>query len=248
MTEARPHLTLVTGAAKRLGRAIALRLARSGCDIVVHYNTSAAEAASAVAEIETLGQRAVAISFDQSEAAAIATGLTEIDLAFGRLPDVLVNSASVYGWDDIATVNPETLHRHFSANLYGPVLLTRAIAAAATDETRGLIINLLDNRLLKPRGDEYLSYTLTKHALDGFTTLMAQTLAPRFRVCGIAPGYTLPDVDAESRAHFDKHHDRTPLQRGPTADDVAEAAAYLLSAPAITGQTLIIDGGGFLAR
>jgi NAD(P)-dependent dehydrogenase (short-subunit alcohol dehydrogenase family) len=100
--------------------------------------------------------------------------------------------------------------------------------------------------LWKPRRDDHLSYTLTKYALQGFTTLMAQTLAPRFRVNAIAPGYTLPDVDAETDAHFNKHHGNTPLQRGPTADDIAEAAAYLLSASAVTGQTLIIDGGGFI--
>jgi NAD(P)-dependent dehydrogenase (short-subunit alcohol dehydrogenase family) len=125
MTSAAPHLALVTGAGKRLGRAIALRLAKAGCDLVVHYNSSADEAAAVVGEAEAMGRRAHAIGFDQSDATSIAKGLVEIDLAFGRLPDVLVNSASVYVWDDIETVSPENLQRHFAANLYGPVLLTR---------------------------------------------------------------------------------------------------------------------------
>lgn len=238
------HLALVTGSAKRLGRAIALRLADADCDVAVHYNTSASDAAEVVSLIQAKGRRAHAVSFDQADASAITSGLADVRKAFSRAPDVLVNSASIFEWDSIDTVAPANLQRHFDINLFGPVLLTRAVAEAAPPETRGLIINITDHKLTNPHPD-HLSYTLSKYALDGFTTLMARALAPRFRVCAIAPGHTLPSP-GETDAHFAQHHDETPLRRGPTADDIAEAAAYLLAAQAITGQTLIVDGGAYL--
>lgn len=239
------HLALVTGAGRRLGRAIALGLAAAGCDIAVHYRSSEDEADEAVREIETLGRRAVAVGFDQSDDIGLDRGFREIREALGRAPDVLVNSASIFEWDDIATVTRDTLRRHAGANLFGPVLLTRRMFEASTDETRGLILNMLDQKLFNPNPD-HLSYSLTKYALQGFTQMMARRLAPRFRVCAIAPGYTLPDVSAADDEHFREKHDDTPLSRGPTADDIAAAAVYLLNAPAITGQTLIVDGGSHM--
>ncbi len=239
------HLALVTGSAKRIGRAIALRLADAGCDIAVTYNTSVEDAARTVREIEAKGRRAHAIGFDQSDPAAIASCMTAIRSAFGRAPDVLVNSASTFEWDSIATVDADGLDRHMRTNLYGPVLLTRAVADAATDATRGLILNISDHKLPNPHPD-HLSYTLSKFAIEGFTAMMARALAPRFRVCAIAPGHTLPGP-GESEDHFARLHDATPLERGPTPSDIAEAAAFLLASPAITGQTLIVDGGSFLA-
>jgi NAD(P)-dependent dehydrogenase (short-subunit alcohol dehydrogenase family) len=241
------HLALVTGAGKRLGRAIALGLARAGCDIAVHYRSSGAEAEAVASDIHSLGRSAVTVGFDQSDDAGMSAGFAAIQRETGRNPDVLVNSASIYEPDGLADVARETLQRHFDANLFGPVLATRQMWDHSTPDTRGLIINLLDYRLWQPRSDDHLSYTLTKYALQGFTTLMAQKLAPRFRVCAIAPGYTLPDVDAQSDDHFRAAGDRTPLGRGPTADDIAAAAVYLLNAPAVTGQTLIVDGGAHTA-
>jgi len=239
------HLALVTGAGKRLGRAIALGLARAGCDIAVHYRSSSREADETVGDIEALGRRALAVGFDQSDDDGAAEGFSRISAHFGRAPDVLVNSASIFEWDDIATVTRGQLDRHANVNLYGPVLLTRRMFEASSDSTRGLILNMLDQKLFNPNPD-HLSYSLTKYALQGFTTMMARRLAPRFRVCAIAPGYTLPDVGAKDDAHFRAKHDDTPLRRGPTADDIAAAAVYLLNAPAITGQTLIVDGGAYM--
>jgi NAD(P)-dependent dehydrogenase (short-subunit alcohol dehydrogenase family) len=238
------HLALVTGAAKRIGRAIVMRLAAEGCDIAIHYNTSKQEADAVVAEVAALGRRAHAIAFDQSDGAAIAGGMAQIRESFGRAPDVLVNSASIFEWDSIATVEAASLSRHYATNVVGPVLLARAVADAATDSTRGLILNLLDTKLTNPNPD-HLSYTLSKYALDGFTHLMARALAPRFRVCAIAPGHTLPGP-GESDEHFAAVHDETPLGRGSTPEDIANAAAFLLASPAITGQTLIVDGGAFM--
>jgi NAD(P)-dependent dehydrogenase (short-subunit alcohol dehydrogenase family) len=238
------HLALVTGAGKRLGRAIALRLAREGCDIAVHYNVSEGEADAVAREIALLGRRAHAVGFDQTDDSGMDAGLAAIRQTFGRAPNVLVNSASIFEWDNLSTVDRSSLTRHFEANLFGPVLLTRKLVEASSEGTRGLILNLLDQKLDNPNPD-HLSYTLSKYALQGFTTLMAQTLAPRFRVCAIAPGHTLPGP-TETPEHFAAIHDQTPLHRGPTADDIAEAAAYLFNSPAVTGQTLTVDGGAHM--
>lgn len=245
MSSASPHLALVTGAGKRLGRAIALRLADAGCDVAVHFNTSAAEADAVVREIRDGGRAAHAVGFDLSDPAALETGFSAIISALGRAPDVLVNCASIFEWDDIASVSPESLHRHYATNTVAPVLLTRLVAGAASADTRGLILNITDHKLAATHGD-HLAYSLTKYALDGFTQMMARALAPHFRVCAIAPGHTLPGP-GETQAHFDAVHSQTPLHVGPTPADIAHAATFLLASPAITGQTLIVDGGGFMA-
>lgn len=238
------HIALVTGAGLRLGRAIALKLAGEGCDVVVHYNTSADAARETAQEIAGMGRIAHAIGFDQGDGAAIAHGIDEIAKAFGRAPDVLVNCASIFEWDTIDSVSEEALKRHYAVNLIGPVLLTRHIAERASEATRGLILNLLDNKLGNPNPD-HLSYTLSKFALAGFTEMMARGLSPRFRVNAIAPGHTLPGP-GETAEHFAAVHDQTPLGRGPTADDIADAAAYLLKAEAVTGQVITVDGGARL--
>ncbi len=239
------HLALVTGSAKRLGRAIALRLAREGCDVVIHYRASRDEAEETASQIVQKGGKAMSVAFDQTIPEAISDGFAAIREFYGRAPDVLVNSASVYEADDIASVEKAGLNRHFNANLVGPVLLTRKLFEASNKNTRGAIINILDYKLYAPNPD-HLSYTLSKYALQGFTELMARRLSPAFRVNAIAPGYTLPDVDAKDDAHFVAKHDETPLERGPTAEDIADAAAYLLKARATTGQTILVDGGRHL--
>lgn len=240
-----PPLALVTGGLRRLGRAIADRLAEEGCDLILHYGRSPpAEAEAAVAEVEAKGVRAVSVSFDLASEDGAARGLERASTALGRSPDVLVNCASVFEWDDAASVTGAALKRHFEINTVAPVLLTRAVAERAPADARGLVINLLDQKLFNPNPD-HLSYTLSKYALKAFTELAARSLAPRFRVNAIAPGYTLPgpgEDDARHRAI----HNLTPLERGPTAADVADAAAFLLRNRAVTGQTLIIDGGAHI--
>ncbi len=236
-----PHLALVTGAGRRLGRAIALRLASEGCDVAVHYNASEEEADAVARKISSLGRRAHAVGFDQTDDQGMDAGLAAIRQIFGAAPDVLVNSASIFAWDNLSTVDRGGLERHFAANLFGPVLLTRKIVEASREDTRGIVINLLDQKLANPNPD-HLSYTLSKYALQGFTELMAQSLAPRFRVCAIAPGHTLQS-STETPEHFAAIRDQTPLLRGPTPEDVAEAAAYLFNSPAVSGQTIFVDGG-----
>jgi hypothetical protein len=238
------HLALVTGGARRLGRAIALRLANEGCDVALHYRSSAAEAEQTAQDIRDLGRQADLSAFDLADERAITEAFSAIEATFGRAPDVLVNSASLFEWDDLGTTSTASLKRHFETNLYGPVILTRLMAARGSAATRGLIINLLDQKLFNPNRD-HLAYTLSKYALQGFTTLMARELAPRFRVCAIAPGLTLPGPGSAGE-RFDELHDETPLGRGARAEDIAEAAAFLLRSPAVTGQTLIVDGGSHM--
>ncbi len=237
-----PHLALVTGSAKRLGRAIALRLAAEGCDMIIHYRASREEAEEVASQIVKSGAKAMSVAFDQTSPEAIDEGFNAIRQFYGRAPDVLVNSASIYEADDISSVTKNNLSRHYDANLAGPVLLTRKLHESSDRNTNGAIINILDYKLFAPNPDN-LSYTLSKYALQGFTELMSRALAPRFRVNAIAPGYTLPDVSAANDAHFIARHDETPLERGPTAEDIADAAAYLLKARATTGQTIMVDGG-----
>ncbi len=236
------HLALVTGAGRRLGRAIALRLGAEGCDVVVHYRSSQAAAEDTANEIVAKGSKAMSVCFDQTDPTSISDGLSAAHAFFGQSPDVLVNSASIFEWDDIENLTEANLLKHFQANLFGPVHLTQKIFEASTEQTRGLVLNMLDQKLFNPNPD-HLSYTLSKYALQGFTELMSRRLAPRFRVNAIAPGYTLPDVGAEDDTHFKANRDNTPLERGPTEYDIADAAAYLLKAHATTGQTILVDGG-----
>jgi NAD(P)-dependent dehydrogenase (short-subunit alcohol dehydrogenase family) len=240
------HLALVTGAGKRLGRAIALKLADAGCDVAVHYNSSRVEAQETMEAIHALGRNAACVQFDLADADAFGPALDHVQEMLGRPVDVLVNSASLFEWDDIASVEPANLTRHFERNLFAPVMLTRMVVERSGEGARGLILNLLDTKLANTNPD-HLSYTLTKYALEGFTAMMARGLAPRFRVNAIAPGHTLPGPD-ETDAHFEAAHGQTPLARGPTPEDIADAAAYLLGARAVTGQTLIVDGGAFMRR
>ena len=239
------HLALVTGGARRLGRAIALRLAREGCDIALHYRSSEEEAHETASDIRLLGRRAELFCFDLSEENELQTAYGTIGARFGRAPNILINSASIFEWDDLSSVSGTSLQRHFETNLFAPVLLTRLLASHAAPDARGAVINLLDQKLFNPNRD-HLAYTLSKYALQGFTTLMARELAPRFRVCAIAPGLTLPGPGSAGE-RFDTLHDQTPLKRGARAEDIADAAAFLLRSEAITGQTLIVDGGSHLS-
>jgi NAD(P)-dependent dehydrogenase (short-subunit alcohol dehydrogenase family) len=238
------HLALVTGAAKRVGRAIALRLADAGCDIAIHHNASAQAAKEVTSLIQAMGRRAHAVAFDQRDDAGIARGLAEIEGVFGSTPDVLVNSASIAQIDFFENTSRQSLAVHFDVNVAGPVLLAQRFAAGLGTERKGLIINLTDHKLFNPNADHF-AYTISKHALQSATDLLARKLAPRIRVCAIAPGHVLPGP-GESLAHFEAIHSDTLLEIGASPEDVAEAAAYLLASPTLTGQTIIVDAGEHL--
>ena len=234
---------LVTGAARRIGREIALALARDGWDIAVHYATSRDEALATVQEIEALGRRAVAVNRDLAVEAGVRSLLAECAHDLGDVTCV-VNNASLFEYDDATSFSTEYLLRSMRSNVAAPVLLAQGLHATLPDDEWGVVINLLDQKLWNPNPD-FLSYTLSKAALAEATRLLAMALAPKVRVVGIAPGITLPSGD-QTEAGFERAHARTPLGRSSQPDDVAAAVVFLARAHAITGTTLLVDGGQHL--
>jgi NAD(P)-dependent dehydrogenase (short-subunit alcohol dehydrogenase family) len=239
----RAGVALVTGGAQRIGRAIALALAGDGWDVAVHFGRSAAEAAGTVRAIEALGRRAAAFGCDLADAAAVRALPARCAQALGPLACV-VNNASLFEYDDAAGFSAELLARVTAVNVAAPVLLAQALAAQLPEGADGVVVNLLDQKLYNPNPD-FLSYTLSKAALKEATVLLARALAPRVRVIGVAPGITLPSGE-QSDAGFAAAHAKTPLGRSSTPEDVAQAVAYVARARAITGTTLLVDGGQHL--
>jgi NAD(P)-dependent dehydrogenase (short-subunit alcohol dehydrogenase family) len=236
-------VALVTGAARRIGREIALALARDGWDIAVHYATSRDDALQTVAGIEELGRRAVAVNRDLAVEAGVRSLLAECADELGPVTCV-VNNASLFERDDAASFSGDHLVRAMRTNVAAPVLLAQALRDQLPPDTRGVVVNLLDQKLANPNPD-FLSYTLSKAALQEATTLLAMALAPTVRVVGVAPGLTLVSGE-QSEAGFERAHTRTPLGRSSTPADIAQAVAYLARANAVTGTTLFVDGGQHL--
>lgn len=234
---------LVTGAAKRLGREIALGLARDGWDIAVHYRQSEAEAHATVAEIIALGRRAVALSCDLENEADTRQLVPRVLAHFGQLGCV-VNSASLFDYDDAHDFGHARLDAHMHANVAAPLLLAQALHAATPDNEQAVVINLLDQKLFNLNPD-FLSYTLSKAALHTATSLLATALAPKLRVVGLAPGLTLVSGD-QTDDGFTKAHRQTVLGKSSTPADIVQAACYLAGARAVTGTTLLVDGGQHL--
>ncbi|WP_050467812.1 SDR family oxidoreductase [Herbaspirillum chlorophenolicum] len=237
-----PRIALVTGAARRIGRHIALALAHAGWDVAVHYNRSRDEADEVVREIEALGRRALAVRAELGDEGQVR-GLLAQAAPLGRVSCV-VNNASLFDFDDAASFGNERLMRHMCANVGAPVLLAQALFEATPEGAQSVVVNLLDQKLYNPNPD-YLSYTLSKAALHNATTLLAQALAPRVRVVGVAPGITMASGD-QTAEEFDRAHQVTPLGKSSTPDDIAAAVCYVASAPAVTGTTLLVDGGQHL--
>jgi len=236
-------VALVTGAGRRIGRAIALGLARAGWDVAVHYRASAAEAAEVASEIIALGRRAVALQCDLADAAAVRALLPRVVAALGPVQCV-VNNAAIFEYDSGADFSPALLDAHMRANVAAPLLLAQALHAATPQGGQAAVINLLDQKLYNLNPD-FLSYTLSKAALHTATTMLAQQLAPKLRVVGVAPGITMQSGE-QSEAGFANAHQQTPLGRSSTPDDIADAVVYAASARAMTGATLLVDGGQHL--
>lgn len=244
--EGRPEdrpVALVTGGAQRIGRTICLELAAQGWAVALHYRHSAQEAAGAVRLIEATGGQARAFAADLADEAQCAALVPAVVQAFGRI-DAVVNNASLFEHDDVASFGYAAMERHWRANTGPAVLLARALHGALPEGRIGAVVNLLDQKLWNPNPD-HLSYTLSKAALQAATTLLAQALAPRVRVCGVAPGVTLLSGPM-SAEEFAAAHRMTPLARSSTPEDVARAVRFLLESPAITGTTLLVDGGQHL--
>jgi NAD(P)-dependent dehydrogenase (short-subunit alcohol dehydrogenase family) len=235
-------VVLVTGAAQRIGRSIALDLATNGWRVAVHYRSTAAAAEDTVAAIRVAGGQAQAFGADLADEAQCEALVPAVAAAFGRI-DAVVNNASLFEYDDVASFTVARMDAHWRANTAPAILLSRALHASCSD-AGGVVVNVLDQKLWNPNPD-YLSYTLSKAALEAAGTLLAQALAPRLRVCGVAPGVTLLS-GAMSGGEFAASHRMTPLQRSSTPQDVAQAVRFLLASPAITGTTLLVDGGQHL--
>ena len=242
---ATPRVALVTGAGKRLGRAIALALAQDGWDIGVHCRDSVAEAEQTVEEIRALGRRAVVLPADLDDAAQCQTLVPRLADALGPVSG-LVNSASRFEYDDIRSFTPESLQQHLVPNLMAPLLLAQSLASQLpAAPVQGVIVNLLDQKLFNLNPD-FLSYTLSKAALSAATTMLAQALAPRIRVVGVAPGLTLPSYLQDETAFAHAHRTLSPLGASSTAQDVADAVVFAMKTRSITGTTLLVDGGQHL--
>jgi NAD(P)-dependent dehydrogenase (short-subunit alcohol dehydrogenase family) len=234
---------LVTGAAKRLGRAIALDLGQAGWSVAVHYNNSQADAEETVAALHEKGVHAAAINADLSMEDDTQRLIERARKAVGPLT-ALVNNASVFENDAIHTATSETWDKHIETNLRAPFVLSQNFSEQLPDGAEGAIVNLLDQRMLKPT-PQFLSYGVSKAGLHWLTVTLAQALAPRIRVNAVAPGPTLRNA-RQSEAHFEKQQASTILGRGAAPADVATATRYLLEARAVTGQMIAVDGGQHL--
>jgi NAD(P)-dependent dehydrogenase (short-subunit alcohol dehydrogenase family) len=242
-TSGRQQAALVTGAGRRIGRAIALGLAQAGWDVAIHFRSSRAEAEETAAQVRALGRRAALLECDLADEGAVRGLLARAIDALGPIGCV-VNNASLFEYDSAADFSPALLATHMQANVGAPILLAQALHAATPAGAQSVVINLLDQKLANLNPD-YLSYTLSKAALQAATTMLAQALAPSVRVAGVAPGITMVSGD-QSEAGFARAHQATPLGRSSTPQDVADAVCYLAEARAVTGTTLLVDGGQHL--
>jgi NAD(P)-dependent dehydrogenase (short-subunit alcohol dehydrogenase family) len=243
MPSIRP-VVLVTGAAARIGRAIALDLASHGFDVAVHYRGTSDKAEITVAQARSRGATAHAVSADLADEAACLALVPAVLAQFGRL-DAVVNNASSFDDDSPQTFSHAAMERHWRANTAPAVLLARALHAHLVErDAPGCVVNILDQKLWNLNPDHF-SYTLSKAALQAATVMLAQALAPRLRVCGVAPGVTLPSGPMTAE-EFSAAHQLTPLQRSSTPADIAHAVRFMIESPAVTGTTLLVDGGQHL--
>jgi NAD(P)-dependent dehydrogenase (short-subunit alcohol dehydrogenase family) len=238
-----PRVALVTGGARRLGRASALALARAGFDIALHYRDSAAEAEATAREIEALGRRAVPLPADLAREPDVAALLPAATAALGPV-GVLLNNASTFERDEWQDATRESWDRHIEPNLRAPFVLMQAFARALPPEAEGVVVNMLDQRVwsLTPH---FVSYSVSKAALWALTQSMALALAPRIRVNGIGPGPAMPSP-RQTPEHFAQQCAGVPLAHGTGPEEVAEAVLAILRLPAMTGQMIALDGGQHL--
>ena len=234
---------LVTGAARRIGRCLAETLAAAGWHVVVHYNHSKSDAEETVRAITDAGGLAVAMAADLSDPTACTRLVDDARARTGGL-GCLINNASMFVEDTALDIDAEIFDRVLAVNLRAPAILSRAFAAQIPEGGEGVIVNILDQKLANPNPD-FLSYTLSKHGLAALTDMTAVSFGPSVRVCAVAPGLTLPS-GAQPHSQFAAVHGRTPLARGSRPEDIAGAVMYLLGARAVTGETILVDGGQHL--
>ncbi len=237
-------VALVTGAGRRIGRSIALDLASLGWTVGVHYSGSAEEADAVVGEIRTSGGQAQALKADLADAAAVEGLIPECVQKLGA-PVCLINNAALFLDDRLGTLDVAQWDRQLAVNFRAPVFLAQAFAAHLPANRTGTVVNIIDQRVLRPN-PQFFSYSAAKAGLWAVTRTLAQALAPRIRVNAIGPGPTLPNV-LQSAADFATEAGATLLERGTTPGEIAAAIRFILDAPAMTGQMITLDGGQHLA-
>jgi NAD(P)-dependent dehydrogenase (short-subunit alcohol dehydrogenase family) len=239
-----PGTVLVTGAARRLGRVIALHFARRGWRVCVHYRASATEASALVAEIDGMGGCAAALEADLAQIDRLAPLVAACADRLGP-PTCLVNNAACFDWDSIESLDRESWQAHLQINLRAPIFLTQTFAKQLPEGATGNVINMLDQKVLR-LDPEYFSYTIAKSGLWAATQILAQALAPRVRVNAIAPGPVLPS-QTQDKASFEREVGATLLKRPVSAEDVSAAIRFLIDTPSVTGQMIALDSGQHLA-
>ncbi len=244
MTETHGKNALITGAGKRIGRVIAETLAADGWGVCVHYHSSAGAAARVVAGIEEKGGRAVALCADLADEQAVTGLVPAAAEALGRL-SLLVNNASLFERDEALTASRESWDAHMETNLRAPFVLTQAFAGRVSDDRAANVINIIDQRVwnLSPH---FTSYTLSKAGLWTMTRTLALALAPKIRVNAIGPGPTLPSA-RQTAAEFERQWRATPLARPVDPGEIAACVRFILDAPSLSGQMIVLDSGQHLA-
>ena len=235
-------LALVTGGHRRLGATIARMLAAARYDVAIHGSQDAEPEAGLADAIEAGGAQWKGFAADFVDADAPVRLMAQVTAHFGRAPDLLVNSASIFGQDRISDTNHAALLTHYAVNCAAPALLIQAFAASGGAGRS--IVNILDQRIAQPHGDQ-LSYSLSKHALAGLTRIAARDLAPAIRVNAVAPGLTIVTKDYDAK-QIERLAGRMPLSRLPQAEEIADAVLFLARAKATTGQTIFVDGGAHM--
>jgi NAD(P)-dependent dehydrogenase (short-subunit alcohol dehydrogenase family) len=239
-----PRTVLITGAARRLGREIALTLAKEGWQVAVHYRKSAEDASKTVADCVRLARVSASFYADLNDETAVRQLLPDVVHYFGHL-DAVVNNASAFDHDTAANFGFAAMEKHMRSNVGAAIVLSQLLADHLRARcAHGVVVNLLDQKLWNPNPD-FLSYTLSKAALEVATNMLAIELAPHVRVVGVAPGLTLPS-QMQSQEKFDKLHKLSPLGHSSSAADVAATVSFALNNNAITGTTLMVDGGQHL--
>jgi NAD(P)-dependent dehydrogenase (short-subunit alcohol dehydrogenase family) len=240
----RSRAVLVTGAARRVGAAISRRLAEDGWNVIIHYHRSAREAETVAAQIRDAGGHCHLIQADLAARSDVESLVERCVASHGPIA-CLINNASTFYYDDIATVSWDSLHDHLASNLIAPVFLCRDFARRFDGSADGCIINILDQKVTNLNPD-FLSYTIAKIGLAGLTTTLAMALAGKIRVCGIAPGLALIS-GKQTEASFERAWRAPPLRRSTSPEEIATCVRYILSTPTMTGNTIVLDGGESVA-
>jgi NAD(P)-dependent dehydrogenase (short-subunit alcohol dehydrogenase family) len=234
---------LVTGSAKRIGKAIAMHMASIGWNVAVHYNSSDSEAEALVDTIKKMGVNAVSIKADLGDEKQAKGVIEQAADGIGEIT-CLINNASVFENDKLSNLTAEKWHKHMEINLHAPLVLSQEFVKQLGANSKGNIINMLDYCVWN-LPDKFLSYAVSKSGLWAVTQILAKQLAPNVRVNGIGPGHSLPNI-RESQESFEKAYKQTPLQVQTEPEEICRAIEFIIGSPSMTGQMIALDGGKHL--